>query len=84
MNPFGPILTYLILFVQICCHLEQFEALWTNLDAIGPIERMTFFVLRDCMLFFCPKRLRFFCPSGEGVYLSVNALSRPNTDTVQK
>ena len=51
MDPFGPMLTYLDLFGQSWCHLEQFRALWTNLNAIGPIESV---------IFICPERLLDF------------------------
>ena len=42
LDPFGSILTYLDLFGQVWGHLEQFRALWTSLDAIGPIESVSF------------------------------------------
>ena len=63
LDQFGPLPINLNAFGQIGCHLEQFGALWTNLDAIGPIESVIFFVLRGCMIYFCPERLHdFFCP----------------------
>ena len=52
--------------------MEQFRALWTNLDAFGPIESVIFclerlrdfFVLRGCVIFGSERFRDFFVPRG--------------------
>ena len=81
MDPFGPILTYLDPFGQSMCHLEQFGALWTNWDAIGPIEGVIYPPPQKVARFlFVPKKSRnllgqevacfFFVPRGCMIFLS--------------
>ena len=46
-------------------HLEQFGALWINLDTLGPIESMIFLSREVAWFVCCPKRMRdFFVPRG--------------------
>ena len=72
MDLFYPIWTHLDKFEKILFYFEQFGAVWTNLDGIGPIEGVIFsvserfhdfFVPRGCVIFSSSERLRdFFCP----------------------